>query len=87
MFWETTRACSLACQHCRASAQTDPLPGELTTAEGLRLIDHVTSFGRPFPVIVFTGGDPLMRRGIFELLSYATDSGVRVALSPAVTEL
>ena len=47
----------------------------------------MTSFGRPFPVIVFTGGDPLMRRDIFELLSYATDSGVRVAMSPAVTGL
>ena len=45
VFWEVTRACQLACKHCRASATMEPLPGELTTAEGRDLIDHVAGFG------------------------------------------
>ncbi len=87
VFWETTRACLLSCVHCRASAIKEPLPGELTTEEGVRLIDQVASFGTPSPIIVFTGGDPLLRGDLFELLSHAADAGVRFALSPAVTEL
>ncbi len=87
VFWETTRACLLSCVHCRASAIKEPLPGEVTTEEGFRLIDQVASFGRPSPTIIFTGGDPLLRKDLFELLSYATKAGVRFALSPAVTEL
>lgn len=87
VFWETTRACLLSCVHCRASAIREPLPGELTTEEGVRLIDQVASFGKPSPIIVFTGGDPLLRGDLFELLSYAANAGVRFAVSPAVTEL
>src|SRR5208283_3796609 len=87
VFWEMTRACLLSCVHCRASAIKEPLPGELTTEEGVLLIDQVASFGKPSPIIVFTGGDPLLRKDLFELLSHAADAGVRFALSPAVTEL
>ena len=87
VFWETTRACLLSCVHCRASAIKQPLPGELTTEEGIRLIDQVASFGKPSPIMVFTGGDPLLRKDLFELLSHAADRGVRFAVSPAVTEL
>lgn len=85
VFWETTRACGLACRHCRASATIQALPGELTTAEGRELIDQVAGFGRPFPILVLTGGDCLMRSDLFELVGHATDLGVPVALSPSVT--
>ncbi|EQD53166.1 radical SAM domain-containing protein [mine drainage metagenome] len=87
VFWETTRACGLSCLHCRASAIPDPLPGELTPDEGLRLIDQVAEFGSPPPLIVFTGGDPLRRPDLPELLSRARARGITTAVSPAVTEL
>ena len=87
VFWETTRACLLACRHCRASATTTPAPGELTTAEGCRLIDQVAEFGRPHPILVLTGGDCLLRPDLFDLTRYATAAGVPVALSPSVTPL
>ena len=50
VFWETTRACLLACRHCRANATTVALPGELSHAEGRALIDQVAGFGRPYPI-------------------------------------
>lgn len=87
VFWETTKACMLACKHCRAEAITRPLPGELTTEEGMKLIDDVAGFGKPSPILVFTGGDPLMRRDIWDLVKYASSKGIRVAMAPAVTSL
>jgi len=87
VFWETTRACLLSCVHCRASAIREPLLGELSTEEGYRLIDMVLEFGNPPPTMIFTGGDPLLRGDLFEMLSYARRVGVRFAVSPAVTEL
>jgi radical SAM protein len=87
VFWETTKACMLACKHCRASAILKPLPGELSTDEGKKLIDDIAEFGKPSPILVFTGGDPLMRKDIWELVDYALSKGIRVALAPAVTEL
>ncbi len=87
VFWETTRACGLSCLHCRASAISEPLPGELTSEEGHGVIDQVAEFGMPLPLIVFTGGDPLRRPDLFELLAHSRDRGIRTAVSPAVTEL
>jgi AdoMet-dependent heme synthase len=87
VFWETTRACLLACRHCRASATTKAPPGELTTAEGRELIEQVAGFGRPYPILVLTGGDCLMRPDVFELTGYAASLGIPVALSPSVTPL
>lgn len=87
VFWEGTRACGLACRHCRAEAQPDPLPGELTSAEGRRLLDAIRAFGDPPPVVVFTGGDPLRRPDFWELLDYARGIGLTPAISPAVTPL
>ncbi len=87
VFWETTKACLLACKHCRAKAITTPLPGELSTEEGYKLIDMVAAFGSPPPLLVLTGGDPLMRKDIWDLISYAKSKGLRVAVAPAVTKL
>lgn len=85
IFWESTRACELACRHCRASATAQALPGELTTAEGRDLIDQVAGFGRPSPILVLTGGDCLLRSDLFDLVEYAIGLGIPVALSPSVT--
>ncbi|GAB6147548.1 TIGR04053 family radical SAM/SPASM domain-containing protein [Stetteria hydrogenophila] len=87
VFWETTKACDLVCKHCRANAIKNPLPGELSTREGERLIDEVASFGKPSPILVFTGGDPLKRGDIWHLLEYAVSQGVRAAVAPSVTPL
>ena len=87
VFWETTRACLLACRHCRASATTQAPPGELSTAEGRALIDQVAGFGRPHPILVLTGGDCLLRPDLFHLVDYAVSLGIPVCLSPSVTPL
>jgi len=87
VFWETTRACLLACRHCRASATAQSLPGELSTSEGYDLIDQVAGFGRPYPILVLTGGDCLIRPDVFELAGYASGLGIPVCLSPSVTPL
>jgi AdoMet-dependent heme synthase len=87
VFWETTRACLLACRHCRASATTTPPPGELSTVEGRWLIDQVAGFGRPYPILVLTGGDCLLRPDLFELVDYAVSLGIPACLSPSVTPL
>ena len=57
--WEVTRSCNLACKHCRAEAHPEPYPGELSTEEAKALIDTFPSVGNP--IIIFTGGDPLIR--------------------------
>ena len=87
VFWEVTRACQLACHHCRASATAQALPGELSGEEGRNLIDQVAGFGRPFPILVLTGGDCLLRKDIFELVDYAVAKGIPVAMSPSVTPM
>jgi radical SAM protein len=87
VFWEMTRACRLACGHCRAAAEPMPRPGELTTAEGERLIEDLRRFGEPLPLLVATGGDPLMRPDLFHLLEGARQLGFTTALAPAVTRL
>lgn len=84
--WELTRACAYACLHCRAEAQPRRHPGELDTQEALRLIDGLAGFGNG-PILVLTGGDPLMRRDVFEIAAHATERGLRVALTPTATAL
>ena len=84
--WEVTQACGLACDHCRADARPDRDPGELSTAQGKALIDQVAAFGRPPPILVFSGGDPLERPDLFELIEYAVDSGLPTAVTPAPTD-
>ncbi len=85
VFWEATRACALSCRHCRAEAIPQPLPGELDYGAASALVDAVASFGVPRPVLVVTGGDPLMRRDLLELVGQASALDLRVAVAPAVT--
>lgn len=85
VIWEVTQACDLACVHCRASAQPDRDPGELSTAEGFRLLEQIKSFGDP--LMVFTGGDPLKRPDLFELLHKSVSLGLRTTITPSATPL
>ncbi len=78
--WEVTRSCNLACKHCRAEAHLEPYEGELDTAEAKALIDTFPEVGNP--IIIFTGGDPMMRADVYELMRYATDKGLRCVMSP-----
>ncbi|MBI5355747.1 MAG: radical SAM protein, partial [Candidatus Aenigmarchaeota archaeon] len=87
VFWETTKACKLACKHCRADAIDKPLPGELDTREAEKLIDEISSFGMPYPIIIFTGGDALMRKDLNDVLHYAAQKGITCAVSPSATPL
>jgi radical SAM protein len=83
--WETTQACDLACKHCRAEAKPDRDPRELSTAEARKLLEDVRRFG---PIIfVFSGGDALRRPDIVELTRYGAELGLRMAITPATTEL
>lgn len=86
VIWETTQACDLACVHCRASAEPARHPAELTTGEGKRLLDQVASFPR-LPMMVFTGGDPLKRPDLYELIRYSVAAGIRSNVSPSATPL
>jgi radical SAM protein len=83
--WEVTQACDLACVHCRASAQPDRHPMELSTDEGKHLIDQIAAL--EVPVFVLTGGDPIKRPDLFELIGHARSAGVRVSLTPSATPL
>lgn len=85
VIWEVTRACALACRHCRADAITRRDPRELTFEEGRRLMDEVREFGSP--IFVLTGGDPFLRTDLFELARYGTSIGLRVSASPSGTKL
>lgn len=83
--WEITRACALACVHCRAEAQPRPHAEELTTDEAFLLVDQLADLAPP--VLVLTGGDPLMRRDLLPIVERAVGSGLRVAVSPTTTAL
>ena len=85
VIWEMTRACALACVHCRAEAIPQRHPDELTTAEGKALIESVASFGARPPLFVLTGGDPMRRRDAAELVRHGVDSGLSVGMTPSGT--
>jgi heme b synthase len=78
--WETTRNCNLACKHCRASADLGPFDGELDTAAAFRLLDQIAELGRP--IVILTGGEPLLRDDIFDIARYGTDKGLRMVMAP-----
>ncbi|PLR81995.1 radical SAM/SPASM domain-containing protein [Bacillus canaveralius] len=83
VIWELTRACQLKCLHCRAEAQYKRDPRELSFEEGKALIDQIYDMNNP--LLVFTGGDPLMRDDVFEIAAYAISKGVRVSMTPSAT--
>ncbi|WP_262704287.1 MULTISPECIES: radical SAM protein [Streptomyces] len=85
VIWESTRACPLACPHCRAEAVPDRDPRELDTAAARDLLRQVAAFGQPAPLFVITGGDPFQRSDLTELIAYGKATGVRVAVSPSGT--
>jgi len=85
VIWEVTQACDLACIHCRASAQPERHAGELSTEQGFRLLDEIRSFGEP--LMVFTGGDPLKRPDLYELIRYSVSIGLRTNVTPSATPL
>lgn len=85
VIWEVTRACDLACRHCRAEAVTVRNPLELSTEEGMRLMDRVRSFGQP--LFVLSGGDPLKRPDVTELVEYGASIGLRMGMTPSGTPL
>lgn len=78
--WEITRNCNLACIHCRASATNGPYEGELDTSTALRLLDEIAEVGSP--IIILTGGEPLLRKDIFEIARHGTQSGLRMVMAP-----
>lgn len=86
IFWETTKACPLACVHCRAEAMLDPLPDELTHDESMKLIESLTQFGKPYPILILTGGDVMLRTDLEDILKKTASLGIRTALSPAVSD-
>lgn len=87
VIWETTQACDMACRHCRAKAQPEAHPDQMSTEEGKHLLDQIVDFGMPHPLVILTGGDPFKRPDIFELTRYGADKGLPVALSPSGTPL
>lgn len=78
--WEVTRSCNLACKHCRGEAHPEPYDGELTTPEAMALIDSFSATGNP--IIIFTGGEPMMRPDIYQLIEYASGRGLTCAFAP-----
>ena len=85
-YYEVTQACDLVCKHCRASAQETAAPDELPTETALALLEDVARFPRK-PTICFTGGDPLKRADLFDLIRHATELGIGSALTPSATPL
>ncbi len=81
--WNTTRRRNLHCMHCYSDSQDRDYPGELTTDEGIRLIDDVADFGTP--TMIFSGGEPLKRPDIFQLAAHARQRGLRCVLSTTGT--
>jgi AdoMet-dependent heme synthase len=85
VYWEMTQACGLACRHCRADAMTKPHPQELTSAESKALLRQIAAFGDPLPHLILTGGDPLQRADLFDLISEANALGIHVSITPSAT--
>lgn len=87
VYWELTRACDLACRHCRAAAVARRHPDELSTAEGLQLLERLGAFGDRTPHVVLTGGDPLKRPDLWALIDAAQELGLGVSVAPSATPL
>ncbi|NIA07985.1 MAG: radical SAM protein [Actinobacteria bacterium] len=78
--WEVTRFCLLSCKHCRAAAKATPYSGELNTQECFSLLDNIASFSRP--IIILTGGEPMMRPDIYDIAAYGHGLGLPMVMAP-----
>jgi len=87
IFWETTKACDLACKHCRASAITSALPDEMNVDQSINFISQVKDFGPPYPVLILTGGDIMKKDGLEIILQKTKELGIPVSMSPSATPL
>jgi AdoMet-dependent heme synthase len=85
IYWEMTQACALACRHCRMEAMPSADPLELTFDESVDFLKQIPGFGDPLPHLILTGGDPLARRDLFELIDEARRLGIGVSITPAAT--
>lgn len=85
-FWEVTTACALSCLHCRAKAQPKAHPLELKTDECMRVVDSIAQFDAP-PLLILSGGDPFMRRDLFDIVAHARSKQLTVAVAPSATAL
>jgi radical SAM protein with 4Fe4S-binding SPASM domain len=83
--WNVTQRCNLHCAHCYADSKDREYPDELTTAEGLTLLEDLAGFG--VPTVLFSGGEPLMRADLFELAAAAREHGMRTVLSTNGTRI
>ena len=86
VYWEVTRACALACRHCRAEAAPEADPAQLSFTEGIELLKQIKEFGTPLPQLILTGGDPLERRDLFPLIDEARNLGISCSITPAATD-
>jgi len=86
IYWEMTQACPLACRHCRASAMPNAHPDELSFEQGVAFLKQIGEFGEPLPQLILTGGDPLKRRDLYELIDEARQLGIGVSITPAASE-
>ncbi len=86
VFYEVTRACNLLCRHCRAEAQPYSHPLELDSAASRALIDNLAAFPKP-PLLVLTGGDPIKRHDVFDIVNHAVESGMKTAMTTSATKL
>ncbi len=85
VYWETTQACALACRHCRASAMPEADPQELSFEDGVRMLHEIKGFGDPLPHLILTGGDPLAKARLFDLVDEAHSLGIEMSITPAAT--
>ena len=83
--WETTRRCNLSCKHCRAVAEDHPYDNELSTEEAFKLMDQIREVGQP--IIILTGGEPMIREDIYDIAAYGTKIGLRMVMSPNGTNI
>src|SRR5574337_2126112 len=86
IYWELTRACDLACTHCRAEAIAARDPFELNTEEAKALLAELRALGDPPPQLVMTGGDPLKRPDFFDLVRHGRSIGMPVSVAPSRSE-
>ena len=85
VYWEMTQACALACRHCRAEAVDTAHPRELTYAESIDLLHQIAAFEKPLPHLILTGGDPLKRADLCDLIDEAKALGLTVSITPSAT--